>query len=163
MPLYTRYLLPAAIAAGMIAPANAAMPVGEWVVADQTARIRIEPCKDALWGVIAWAKTPGTDKNNPNPALRSRSVLGMPILLNMKKVEPNRWDGEVYNAKSGQTYTANISLVSDDVLRVEGCVFGGLFCGGQNWTRETVQSDPAAKGAVSAAKGSKPKDTCPSS
>ena len=26
-------------------------------------------------------------------------------------------------------------MVSDNTLRVEGCVLGGVFCGGQRWTR----------------------------
>jgi uncharacterized protein (DUF2147 family) len=116
-------------------------PTGEWLVADGSARIRVETCGEALWGIIVWASDPGKDKNNPDPALRDRSVIGMPILLDMKKSAPNRWDGQVYNADDGKTYTANISLVSENVLRVEGCVLGGLFCGGENWTRETVPRD----------------------
>ena len=35
----------------------------------------------------------------------------------------------------GQTYDAHISLIDPQKLRAEGCVFGGLICGGQNWTR----------------------------
>jgi uncharacterized protein (DUF2147 family) len=146
-----RYFLAAAVAAGTIGQLYAAVnptPTGEWLVADGTARIRIAPCNGALWGVIAWAQTPGTDQNNPDPALRSRPVVGMPILLNMKKVEPNRWDGEVYNAENGRTYTANISLVQDDVLRIEGCVFGGLFCGGENWTRDMAQPAPSETASI---------------
>lgn len=158
--MYTRHFLPAILMACMITPANAAKPTGEWAVADGSARVRVLPCKDALWGVIAWTKKPGTDKNNPDPTLRNRSVIGMPILLNMKQAEPNRWDGEVYNARDGKTYTANISLVSDDVLRVEGCVFGGLFCGSQDWTREAAQSDPAAKDSPPG-KEALPKEICP--
>ena len=137
------------------AAAAPADPTGEWLVADGTARIRIEPCADALWGVIAWTENPGKDENNPNPALRDRPVIGMPILLSMKKVEPNRWDGEVYNAENGKTYTSRISLVKADVLRIDGCILGGLFCGGENWTRVVgaapAPSQPAAK----------PKDVCP--
>ncbi len=145
-----RYLFLAAILAAMIiaprntvAQATTATPVGEWLVADGSARIRIQPCDEALWGVIVWATDPGKDENNPDPALRERSVIGMPILLGMEQTRQNRWDGQIYNAENGKTYTANISLIRDDVLRVEGCVFGGLFCGGENWTRETAQSDPA--------------------
>ncbi len=109
-------------------------PVGEWLVEDGTAHIRIVSCGGPLWGVIAWTKdTPGKDENNPDPAKRSRSVMGMPILINMKQGK-SQWDGEVYNAENGKTYTANISLKSADVLRIEGCVLGFL-CGGEDWKR----------------------------
>ena len=137
------------------AAAPAVDPTGEWLVADGTARIRIEPCADTLWGVIAWTENPGKDENNPNPAMRDRPVIGMPILLSMKKVEPNRWDGEVYNAENGKTYTSRISLVKADVLRIDGCILGGLFCGGENWTR-VVNSAPAPSQPAA-----KPKDVCP--
>jgi len=129
------------VSANVVASANTSKPTGEWLVSDGSARIRIQPCDDALWGIVVWATDPGKDKNNPDPALRNRSVIGMPVLLDMQKSGPNRWDGQIYNAENGRTYTANISLVSEDVLRVEGCVFGGLFCGGENWTRETVPRD----------------------
>ena len=110
-------------------------PLGEWRVKDGTADIRIVQCDGALWGVIAWTKTPpGTDDNNPDPALRGRSVLGMPILINMQPAG-DRWEGQVYNAENGQTYSSNISLVTPDVLKIEGCVLGGLICGGEDWTR----------------------------
>jgi hypothetical protein len=67
----------------------------------------------------------------------------------MKLVSPNKWEGEVYNAQNGKMYSANIALVSDDVLKIQGCVFGGLFCGGENWTRvqpvkTTTPAPPAA-------------------
>jgi len=145
--MFKRHLLSAILAVLMIAPphavasASSANPVGEWRVSDGSARIRIEPCNDALWGIVVWATDPGKDKNNPDPALRSRSVIGMPVLLAMKKAAGNRWNGQIYNAENGRTYMGKISLVSENVLRVEGCVFGGLFCGGENWTRETVPRD----------------------
>lgn len=130
------------IAAGILslismsaAYAQSQSPVGEWAVEDGTAHIRVVPCGNSLWGVISWTKgAPGQDENNPDPSKRNRSILGMPILIDMKP-EGRRWEGQVYNAENGETYTSNISLVSDDVLRIEGCVFGGFICGGENWKR----------------------------
>jgi uncharacterized protein (DUF2147 family) len=128
---------------GMCAFAVAAEPTGEWVVRDGSARVRIEPCADALWGVIAWTRYPGgIDSKNPNPAKRNRPIVGVPILRAMKPAAPNKWEGEVYDARSGKVYSANITLVRDDVLKVEGCVLGGVFCDGENWTR--VQPDQTA-------------------
>jgi uncharacterized protein (DUF2147 family) len=129
----------AAIAPTAPLPSNrqsATSPVGEWLVEDGMARIRIEECGNNLCGAVSAAKNPkDTDRHNPNPALRNRSVIGMPILLGMKPTKSNRWEGHIYNSQDGRTYTAKISLKNPDTLRVEGCAFGGLFCGGQNWTR----------------------------
>jgi uncharacterized protein (DUF2147 family) len=136
-------LEPNAVAA--VAPPQAAVsaieasepsPVGEWLVEDGEASIRIEECGNNLCGVVAGAKNWNeTDRKNPNPELRNRPIIGMPILLDMKPAKSNRWEGLAYNSKNGQTYTANISLNNSQSLRVEGCVFGGFLCGGQNWTR----------------------------
>ncbi|MEZ5788382.1 MAG: DUF2147 domain-containing protein [Xanthobacteraceae bacterium] len=110
-------------------------PVGEWLVEDGEGKIRIEECGANMCGYVSEAKNPNEkDRHNPNPALRSRSVIGTPILINM---QPNgkRWSGRIYNVKDGRSYTAHISLKSADTLRVEGCAFGGMICGGQNWSR----------------------------
>lgn len=145
----------------MCGPAPAADPIGEWLVADGSAQIRIAPCADALWGALSWAREPGFDSQNPDPAKRSRSIVGVPILRSMKAVGPNRWEGEVYNAKNGKMYSASIALQSDDVLKIEGCVLGGLFCGGENWTRiqPVAQTAPPPRPRDRpAAQGAKPKD-----
>jgi len=66
--------------------------------------------------------------------LRSRATLGMPILLGMTPSQSNRWDGQIYNSQDGHTYSASISLLDPNTLRVQGC-FLGFLCGGENWTR----------------------------
>jgi uncharacterized protein (DUF2147 family) len=110
-------------------------PIGEWITEDGEGRVRIIPCGQALCGVVAGGNPNDTDRHNPDPAKRNRPVDGMSVLIDMKPAKNNHWEGQIYNAKNGKTYASNISLKSADVLRVEGCVFGGLFCGGQDWTR----------------------------
>ena len=110
---------------------------GEWLVANGKARIRISPCGGALCGAISWLQTPTKDENNPDPAKRNRSLVGTQILRGMRPAGPNRWEGEIYNAENGQIYAGSISITGADMLRVEGCVLGGLICGGENWTRVT--------------------------
>ncbi len=123
-------------------------PAGDWLVEDGTARIRVVQCGSAYWGVISWTKdAPGKDENNPDPALRNRSVLGIPILIGMKPAG-NRWEGQVYNAQDGSTYKSNISLLSPDVLKIQGCVLGGIFCGGENWTRAALPKNAPSDQAV---------------
>ncbi len=110
-------------------------PTGEWRVADGTAHIRVVDCGEALWGVVSWEAKAGRDRHNPDPALRQRPTLGMPILLDMRPTdEPGRWEGQIYNAKDGKTYDASIALRGAGTLHVEGCALG-VLCGGEDWTR----------------------------
>jgi uncharacterized protein (DUF2147 family) len=142
--------------------ALAADPTGDWRVADGVANIRVAQCNGSMWGVVAWEKEPGgRDTNNPDPAKQSRPTLAMPILLDMKKKPgADSWEGQVYNAKDGQTYASTITPHGTDQLEIQGCVLGFL-CGGETWTRvgPPIPSSPSnsmAKGAP-APKGAPPK------
>jgi uncharacterized protein (DUF2147 family) len=142
------FLLSGLSFAGLPADSAAAaepQPTGEWRVENGLANIRIDDCDGVLWGIISWEKQPGgTDSNNPDPAMRNRSTLGLHILLAMKPTKPGLWEGEVYNAENGKTYASKISLTSPDVLRIEGCILGFL-CGGENWTRVAAAPTPAQR------------------
>lgn len=128
-----------------VEPALAGDPSGDWLVEDGAARIRVVICNGALWGVIGWEKTPGgTDSENPDPAKRSRPMLGLPILLDMKPTGPNKWAGQIYNAKNGKLYQANVDLQSDTALKVQGCIAGGLLCGGETWSRAAAATAASA-------------------
>ncbi len=118
-------------------------PVGEWLVKDKTAHIRILTCDKALWGIISWVETPGADTNNPDISKRNRPILGLPILLGLQPGKEREWDGNIYNADNGKTYKGNIRMKSENVLYVAGCVLGGLICGGEDWTRMQPSPDPA--------------------
>jgi len=138
--------------------ASAADPTGDWRVADGVANIRVAQCGGNMWGVVAWEQQPGgRDTNNPDVSKRSRPTLGMPILLDMKKKQgADSWEGQVYNAKDGQTYSTSITPTDADHLEIRGCVLGFL-CGGETWTRVAPPIPPSP--ANSMAKGSKPNAT----
>ncbi|HLH96257.1 MAG TPA: DUF2147 domain-containing protein [Xanthobacteraceae bacterium] len=140
--------------AGAAVAAPAMDPRGLWFVEDKSAQIEIESCNGVLWGVVAWERSPGRDTQNPNPALRGRPTLGMPILLGMRPAASSGaggsegiWRGHIYNARDGSTYEANIKPVDADTLHLEGCVLGGLFCGGQNWARVKTPTNPPKSAA----------------
>src|SRR5579871_2382729 len=153
-PRYSRRL--AAIFAvfltsGMVT-AHAADPTGDWRVADGVANIRVAECNGSLWGVVAWEKEPGgVDEHNPDVAKRSRPTLGMPILIDMKKkAGVDQWEGEVYNAKDGKTYSSTIKPTGSDKLEIQGCVLGFL-CGGETWTRVAGPIAPSTANTTSKA------------
>jgi uncharacterized protein (DUF2147 family) len=127
--------VPAPAAADTVASFDPKSPIGEWVTEDGEGRVRIRACGQALCGVISSGDPKETDRHNPDASKRNRPLLGTPVLIDMKSASNKRWEGEIYNAKNGKTYASNIMLKTPDVLRVEGCVFGGFFCGGQDWVR----------------------------
>jgi uncharacterized protein (DUF2147 family) len=145
-----RALLPliALFATAFSMPAKSASPEGLWLSEDQMGRIRIEKCGNEMWGFLAWQKEARSDANNPNPGLRNKSLVGVPILLGMKPAGADRWEGNVYNPRDGKTYSSKMATLPSGHLEIKGCVMGFL-CGGENWTRLT--QDPP---------GTAPKNNC---
>jgi uncharacterized protein (DUF2147 family) len=133
------------------APALAADPSGDWRVADGVAHIRVAECNGNVWGAVIWEKEPGVDEHNPDVTKRSRPTLGIPVLVNMKKkVGVDQWEGEVYNANDGKSYSSTIKPVGSDKLEIQGCVLGFL-CGGETWTRIAGPIPPSSANSLAKA------------
>ena len=123
------------------APALAADPAeGEWLTQGGSGKVRIAPCPGQagkLCGAISWlrpADAKATDANNPDPKLKTRPILGMPMLWGFKAAGPGKWTGgKIYDPNSGKTYDSKISVKPDGTLKVEGCIL--MVCQAQTWKR----------------------------
>lgn len=94
-------------------------PVGVWLTEEKEGKVRIEQCGPNLCGYSVDKKT------NQN---------GEQVLINMKPGK-DKWSGRILDPNTGSTYDSTIAMKGTDALRVQGCAFGGVFCGGQTWTR----------------------------
>ena len=99
---------------------SANSPLGVWLTEEKEGKVRIEQCGANLCGYSVDAKS------NQN---------GEQILINMKPGRDSKWSGRIFDPNTGSTYESTIALKGSDALRVEGCAFGGMFCGGQTWSR----------------------------
>jgi uncharacterized protein (DUF2147 family) len=132
----------AVVAFGVVVCAGTALadPRGLWLAQDG-ARVRVGLCGGALCATIATPKSavdpetgqPWTDKNNPDPALRNRPLVGVPVLYSLVPDGPGRWSGRLYNVDNGNSYAGHLLELDARTIRVEGCAIG--ICGGQNMTR----------------------------
>ncbi|GGE82731.1 DUF2147 domain-containing protein [Stappia taiwanensis] len=117
-------------------PAQAADARGEWARPSGSSRIKIASCGGALCGTLVWLKSPRKDVKNPDPAKRSRPLVGSRTVLGMKPSgKAGQWKGKVYNAEDGKTYTGFMTMDGNNKLKLEGCVLGGLICKGETWSR----------------------------
>ncbi len=72
-----------------------------------------------------------------NPAATSFAVpskTGEKILINMKPSD-TKWTGRIHDPDTDRTYNSSMTMKGPNTLRVQGCAFNGMFCGGQTWTR----------------------------
>src|ERR1051326_3305647 len=98
--------------------ALAADPTGTWLTQAGSSRVKIADCGGALCGTIVWLKEPNdpdtgkpkTDKNNSDASKRSRPLMGVQIVLGMKPAGAGKWNGQVYNAEDGKTYSGNLTF-----------------------------------------------------
>ena len=134
------FLLPIAVMMGS-ATAVAEDPIdveGRWLTHDGDSQIEISDCGDGTpCGVIAWVapevKSAETDNNNPDASLRSRPIIGLPLIWGFER-KGDRWRaGSIYDPTDGKTYRSNLKLGKDGRLKVKGCV--ALFCRTLVWTK----------------------------
>jgi uncharacterized protein (DUF2147 family) len=95
--------------------------------------VRISPCGGEFCGDIVWVDEDPGDVNNPDPALRSRPLVGVRMIYDMV-ADGDRFRGKLYNYTNGKTYSGTLE-VAGDTLELSGCVLGGMFCRSQTWTR----------------------------
>ena len=100
--------------AAQSAPAAPTTPLGVWATEENKGNVRIEPCGANLCGYA--------------------EKSGEKILINMKPSE-NKWVGRIHDPEGGGNYDSTIAMKGPNLLKVQGCAFGGLFCGGQTWKR----------------------------
>jgi uncharacterized protein (DUF2147 family) len=114
-------------------PALAADPAGLWLTETGSSRIRIAPCGGGYCGTIVSAPGKALDAKNPDPAMRTRSVVGVQI-LDARQQDGTGYSGSLYNPNDGKTYSGSMRLTGSNTLEVSGCVMS-VFCKRQTWTR----------------------------
>ncbi|MEY9879229.1 DUF2147 domain-containing protein [Bradyrhizobium sp. USDA 329] len=105
----------AAAAPAPVAAAPAPVtPIGLWATEGNKGNVRVEQCGANLCGYA--------EKTNAR------------ILINMRP-DGAKWSGRIHDPDSGRNYDSTIAMKGPNAMRVQGCAFGGMFCGGQTWKR----------------------------
>lgn len=130
-------------------PAAADGIQGLWFTTGDKAKVEVKDCDGLLCGNIVWLKDPvGSDgqplhdANNEDPAMQSRPIMGLPILLGLAPKGENLWVGQVYSPEEGQTFDVELKLAKSDLIEITGCGLGGLICETRPWKR--APADQAA-------------------
>jgi uncharacterized protein (DUF2147 family) len=136
-------ILAAAVAMSGFPALAADLVEGDWMTPGGSARVRVAPCKPQptqMCGVIVALKNPldargqpPRDGNNPDPALKTRTIVGLPFITGFKAAGPGKWSGgKIYDPNTGKTYASKMAMAGK-ALKVEGCI--AMICRAQTWTR----------------------------
>ncbi len=125
--------------------------LGFWLTKSETAVIKIykeiekddEETETEYRGKIVWIKDIHTgkvpdkfDKENPKKELRKRSLLGLQNLDDFE-FDGSEWTGgEIYDPKTGKTYSAKMRLENKNELHLRGYVGIPLFGRTSVWKRQ---------------------------
>jgi uncharacterized protein (DUF2147 family) len=75
------------------------------------------------------------DTKNPDESLRSRVLMGSVILTDLKWDEDEWNDGEIYDSKSGNTYSCFARMNDDGTLFFKGYIGFSLIGRNTTWSR----------------------------
>jgi uncharacterized protein (DUF2147 family) len=120
--------------------------VGIWWNQEKTSRVEIFEENSKIFGKIVWLEnnknkdgsTPRTDYNNPKLELQKNKLIGTRILKNLVwDADDSEWSkGEIYDPKTGKTYSCYALMQNDGKLYIKGFVLGMSFIGKSTlWTR----------------------------
>jgi uncharacterized protein (DUF2147 family) len=102
---------------------------GKWMSSDKNITVEVYRAGDQFKGRIIWFNDDPSkpmeewrDSHNPDPALRTRRILGMDVLRGFKyNSSDNSWeDGIIYDAKHGRDWNASAYIDDHGLLKVRG-------------------------------------------
>ena len=125
----------------LAAAVRAEPPIGVWETGES--HVEIYNCGKLLCGRIVSLDEPldaqgqpKTDTNNPDPALKTRPIMGMDLIAGFSRKSNKRWvNGTIYDPRDGKTYKCKMTLKNDGTLKVRGYVGLSLFGKTVVWTR----------------------------
>ncbi|HEX3386613.1 MAG TPA: DUF2147 domain-containing protein [Mucilaginibacter sp.] len=119
---------------------------GKWMSSEKNLVVEVYKKGDEFKAKIIWFRDdPGKsmdewrDSHNPDPALRSRKILGLDVLRGLKydKGSDSWEDGIAYDAKHGKDWNASGYIDEHGMFRVRGYWHFKIF--GKTMTFKRVQ------------------------
>lgn len=119
--------------------------LGTWLNEPGDAKIEVYKQNGQYFGKIIWLKNdveddgtaPNRDDKNPNERFRNRRVIGINILthLHWNAEEKEYNEGEIYDPRSGSTYSLYGYIQKDGKLFLKGYIGFSLLGRSTIWTR----------------------------
>lgn len=113
--------------------------VGTWINQAGDGQIEISLHQEKYIGIIVGGANDQERKdiNNPDLALRDRSLLGIQIVGDLTYRDNDRWAGGwIYDPNNGKTYKCKAKLIDVNTLEIRGYVGLSIFGRTETWTKK---------------------------
>jgi uncharacterized protein (DUF2147 family) len=115
-------------------PAAAQELEGRWTNDKRSIVVEVERCGPAYCGKVIRATDKAKEKARKGG---TANLIGTQLLTGLTPIGDGRFRGKAFVPKRNIHATATVRQLSDDEMQVQGCVWGGLLCGKERWTRVT--------------------------
>lgn len=117
--------------------------LGIWLTEDKSAKVEIYKKGEKYYGKLIWLKEPNNesgkpkvDDKNPDDKLKSRPIWGLEFVWGFEYDGEDTWeDGNIYDPKSGKTYSAEFTIENNDTMKLRGYVGFTWIGRTSTWTR----------------------------
>lgn len=118
--------------------------LGFWLNEDEDGKIEIYKVGDEYFGKLVWLKNPiddetgkpKLDKHNPDELLQSRPTKGIVLLTDFEYEGEGLYEeGEIYDPKTGKTYSCYMKMESMTELKIKGYIGFSWIGRTTYWTR----------------------------
>ena len=136
MNVFRTFLAVAFVLAALLAPsAILAKDVGQDLVLrnpSNSVHVRIHPCGKTRCGTVVWAnekaKADSARGGTPN-------LVGTELFREFREVSPKVWKGKVFVPDINKVLTGTGTVKDQNTIVARGCLFAGMGCKSQTWTR----------------------------
>lgn len=134
MRRFSSLILAAAIALAAV-PTWAAAPlsaVGVWRNPKDSVHIALRPCGEEICGFVVWAseKAQAKARKGGTPKL-----VGQQLMRGFVVDKNGVGRGKVFVPDLNRVFTGSATMISERSLLAKGCLFAGVLCKTQVWTR----------------------------
>jgi uncharacterized protein (DUF2147 family) len=85
-----------------------------------------------MCGIVVWASAKAREDARRGSG---QDLLGLELFREMQPDGPHGWRGRVFIPDRNLTLTGFAEAISDQALRVTGCLIGNAICKTQTWAR----------------------------
>jgi uncharacterized protein (DUF2147 family) len=136
MNVFRTFLAVAFVLAALLAPsAILAKDVGQDLVLrnpSNSVHVRIHPCGKTRCGTVVWAN----EKAKADSARGgTKKLVGTELFKEFSEVSPKVWKGKVFVPDINKVLTGTGTVKDQNTIVARGCLFAGMGCKSQTWTR----------------------------